>query len=99
MQACIIAAGEGWLKDINAPWINAKAYGATSTTGYGDYTYNNTTDKNILTAGGTSYHGAYAGPFYLTSHNSASSRNIPIGALFASIDRLPAATQVVVPAI
>lgn len=99
IQACIIAAGEGWLKDINAPWINAKAYGASSTTGYCDYTYNNTTDKNILFAGGSSNNGAYAGPFYLPSNYSASSRGISIGALFASIDRLPAATQVVVPAI
>lgn len=99
IQACIIAAGEGWLKDINAPWINAKAYGASSTTGYSDYTYNNTTDKNILLAGGASYSGAYAGPFSLISTSSASSRNITIGALFASIDRLPAATQIVKPAL
>ena len=99
VQACIIAAGEGWLKDINAPWINAKAYGASSTTGYCDYTYNNTADKTILFAGGSSTNGAYAGPFYLNSANSASYRSISIGALFASIDRLPAATQVVVPAV
>lgn len=99
MQACIIAAGEGWLKDINAPWINAKAYGATSTTGYGDYTYNNTADKNILLAGGTSSAGANVGPFYLTSNNSSLSRYITVGALFASMDRLPATTQVVVPAL
>ena len=99
IQACIIAAGEGWLKDINAPWINAKAYGASSTTGYCDYTYNNTADKAILLAGGNSTIGANDGPFSLYSNLSASYRNINIGALFASIDRLPAATQVVVPAI
>ena len=99
IQACIVAAGDGWLKDTNLPWINAKSYGASSTTGYCDYTYNNTTDKTILFAGGTSYNGANVGPFSLTSLNSASSRTIAIGALFASIDRLPAATQVVVPAI
>ena len=99
IQACIIAAGEGWLKDINAPWINAKAYGASSTTGYCDYTYNNTTDKNILIAGVASNSGAYDGPFSLLSNNSASSRSISFGALFASIDRLPAATQVVKPAL
>ena len=99
IQACIIAAGEGWLKDINAPWINAKAYGASSTTGYCDYTYNNTADKTILFAGGPSNHGATDGPFYLISNNSASGRAIYIGALFASIDRVPAATQVVVPAV
>ena len=99
VQACIIAAGEGWLKDVNAPWINAKSYGASSTTGYCDYTYNNTTDKNILIAGGRSDNGAYGGPFSLRSYTSASDRNISIGALFASIDRLPAATQVVVPAV
>ena len=99
IQACIIAASEGWLKDINAPWVNAKAYGASSTTGYCDYTYNNTADKTILFAGGTSLHGARTGPFYLYSDYSASSRTISIGALFASIDRLPAATQVVKPAL
>ena len=99
IQACIIAAGEGWLKDVNLPWINAKSYGASSTTGYCDYTYNNTTDKNILIAGGYSAYGAYDGPFSLFSNVSASSRGISVGALFASIDRLPAATQVVVPAI
>ncbi len=99
IQACIIAAGEGWLKDINAPWINAKAYGASSTTGYSDYTYNNTADKTILLAGGPSGYGAGDGPFSLYSGTSASYRSIGIGALFASIDRLPAATQVVVPAI
>ena len=99
VQACIIAAGEGWLKDINAPWINAKAYGASSTTGYCDYTYNNTADKTILIAGGSSITGANAGPFYLLSIHSASVRNLTIGALFASIDRLPAATQVAVPAV
>jgi len=99
VQACIIAAGEGWLKDINHPWINAKSYGASSTTGYCDYTYNNTTDKNILFAGGSSGIGASGGPFYLNSSNSSLTRNILIGALFASIDRLPAATQVVVPAL
>lgn len=99
VQACIIAAGEGWLKDINLPWINAKSYGASSTTGYCDYTYNNTTDKNILLAGGRSNGGANDGPFCLYSNHSASSRDISFGALFASIDRLPAATQVVVPAI
>lgn len=95
VQACIIAAGEGWLKDTNLPWINAKSYGASSTTGYCDYTYNNTADKTILLAGGSSANGALGGPFYLYSHPSASTRNINIGALFASIDRLPAATQVV----
>jgi len=99
IQACVIASGEGWLKDINAPWINAKTYGATSTTGYGDYTYNNTTDKNILIAGGNSATGASGGPFCLGSRNSSLNRNIYIGALFASIDRLPATTQVVVPTI
>jgi len=99
IQACIIAAGEGWLKDVNLPWINAKSYGASSTTGYCDYTYNNTADKTILFAGGTSLSGAAVGPFYLASNYSASRRGIHIGALFASIDRLPAATQVVVPAI
>ncbi|NYI49055.1 hypothetical protein [Macellibacteroides fermentans] len=99
VQACIIAAGEGWLKDTNLPWINAKAYGASSTTGYSDYTYNNTADKTILLAGGTSGSGANDGPFYLYSYASASFRSINIGALFASIDRLPAATQVVVPAV
>ena len=99
VQACIIAAGEWWLKDINAPWINAKAYGASSTTGYCDYTYNNTVDKTILLAGGTSHSGANDGPFSLNSANSASSLAIYIGALFASIDRLPAATQVVKPAL
>ena len=99
IQACIIAAGDGWLKDINAPWINAKEYGATSTTGYGDYTYNNTADKTILIAGGNSNYGAPGGPFSLPSTGSASSRGINLCALFASIDRLPAATQVVVPAI
>ena len=99
VQACIIAAGEGWLKDINHPWINAKSYGASSTTGYCDYTYNNTTDKTILFAGGYSYGGAAAGPFFLLSPSSASNRYINFGALFASIDRLPAATQVVVPAV
>lgn len=98
-QACIIAAGEGWLRDINAPWINAKAYGASSTTGYCDYTYNNTADKTILFAGGHSGYGANDGPFCLYSNSSASARTFNIGALFASIDRLPAATQVVVPAI
>lgn len=99
VQACIIAAGEGWLKDINAPWINAKAYGASSTTGYSDYTYNNTADKTILIAGGHSGTGASGGPFCLDSYNSASYRSITFGALFASIDRLPAATQVVKPAL
>ena len=99
IQACIIAAGEGWLKDINAPWINAKAYGASSTTGYCDYTYNNTTDKNILLAGGSSIHGASAGPFSLYSGSSASTRNFNIGALFASIDSTKAATQIVKPAL
>ena len=99
VQACIIAAGEGWLKDVNLPWINAKSYGASSTTGYCDYTYNNTTDKNILIAGGSSNTGANDGPFALNSNISASYRYITIGALFASIDRLPAATQVVVPAV
>ena len=99
IQACIVAAGEGWLKDINAPWINAKAYGASSTTGYCDYTYNNTTDKNILFAGGSSDYGAFDGPFFLYSNNSASYRSIAICALFASIDRLPAATQIVKPAL
>ena len=97
IQACIIAAGEGWLKDINAPWINAKSYGASSTTGYSDYTYNNTTDKNILIAGGDSLNGAIAGPFPLPSSYSASARSIGIGALFASIDPDKASTQIVKP--
>ena len=99
VQACIIAAGEGWLKDINAPWINAKAYGASSTIGYCDYAYNNTADKTILIAGGSSNCGATVGPFSLASPSSSSRRAVSLGALFASIDRLPAATQVVVPAI
>ena len=99
VQACIIAYGEGWLKDINAPWINAKAYGASSTTGYCDHTYNSPADKTILLAGGDSTSGAYDGPFFLYSNLYASDRNIYIGALFASIDRLPAATQVVKPAL
>ena len=99
VQACIIAAGEGWLKDINLPWINAKSYGASSTTGYCDYTFNNTNDKYIMLAGGTSAVGAYAGPFSLGSTYSASARNIAVGALFASVDRLPAATQVIKPAL
>lgn len=99
VQACIIAAGEGWLKDTNLPWINAKSYGASSTTGYCDYTYNNTTDKTILLAGGSSNSGASDGPFSLYSNYSASARHLNIGALFASIDRSPAATQVVVPAV
>ena len=99
VKACIIATGDGWLKDVNLPWINAKSYGASSTTGYCDYTYNNTTDKTILLAGGTSAIGADDGPFSLYSSTSVSTRATHIGALFASIDRLPAATQVVVPAI
>ena len=86
-------------KNPNRRWRNAKAYGASSTTGYCDYTYNNTADKTILFAGGTSNYGASAGPFCLTSYNSALVRYINIGALFASIDRLPAATQVVKPAL
>ena len=99
VQACITAAGDGWLKDVNLPWINAKSYGASSTTGYCDYTHNNTTDKNILAAGGVSANGAGVGPFCLSSLNSASGRSIGLGALFASIGRLPAATQVVVPSL
>lgn len=99
IQACIIAAGEGWLKDINAPWINAKAYGASSTTGYSDYTYNNTADKTIMLAGGHSYNGAFVGPFDLTSTTSASNRSIYLGALFASIDQNKAATQIVKPSL
>ena len=97
VQACKIAAGEGWLKDINAPWINAKAYGASSTTGYCDYTYNNTADKTILIDGGSSIDGAFGGPFSLLSTNSASYRHIAFGALFASIDANKAATQIVKP--
>lgn len=99
IQACVIASGEGWLKDINAPWINAKTYGATSTTGYGDYTYNNTTDKNILVAGGTSSGGALDGPFSLYSGNSSLPKLFHIGALFASIDPDKSATQIVKPAL
>ena len=96
VQACIIPSTSGWVKDVNLPWIGAKTLGASSTTGYCDYTYNNTTDKNILIAGGASNNGATDGPFFLNSNYSASHRSISIGALFASIDRLPAATQVVV---
>ena len=99
IQACVIAAGDGWLKDINAPWINAKAYGATSTTGFGDYTYNNATDKNILIAGGLSNNGAYDGPFALASIYSSLRRNINLGALFASIDSNKAATQIIKPSL
>lgn len=99
IQACVIAAGEGWVKDVNLPWIAAKIYGATSTTGFGDYAYNNTADKTILLSGGPSGHGVSAGPFFLYSNSSASSRNSNIGALFASIDREPAALQKVKPAI
>ena len=99
VQACIIAADNGWLKDINLPWINAISYGASSTTCYCDYTYNNTTDKAILVAGGSSAGGTFAGPFSLNSFFSASTRGIDIGALFASIDRLKSATQVVKPAL
>lgn len=99
IQACIIADGQGWLKDINLPWINAKSYGASSTTGYCDYTNNNTTDKNILIAGGYAYVGAYDGPFFLDSYNSASARFTSLGALFASIDANKAATQIVKPAL
>ncbi len=97
VQACIIAAGEGWLKDVNLPWINAKSYGASSTTGYCDYTYNNTVDKTILMAGGSSHAGANDGPFSLNSNNSASARLTLISALFASIDADKAATQIVKP--
>lgn len=99
VPACIIAAGEGWLNDINAPWINAKAYGASSTTGYCDYTYNNTMDMTILRAGGHSGLGGYAGPFSLASSSYVSTLAINLGALFASIDRFPAATQVIKPAL
>ena len=97
VQACIIAAGEGWLKDTNLPWINAKSYGASSTTGYCDYTYNNTTDKTILIAGGSSNNGETDGPFFLYSHFSYSYRSVNFGALFASIEQSKAATQIVKP--
>ena len=97
IQACITAAGEGWLKDINAPWINAKAYGASSTTGYCDYIYNNTNNNNIIRAGGHSLNGAYDGPFSLFSDVSNSTRGLSFCALFASIDRTKAATQIVKP--
>lgn len=99
VQACIVAAGAGWVNDINAPWINAKAYGASSTTGYCDYADNNTTNMNILIAGGVSYNGVRIGPFSLYSNTSASVRNINIGALFASIEQNKAATQIVKPSL
>lgn len=99
IQACIIAAGEGWVKDVNLPWIAAKMYGATSTTGFGDYAYNNTADKTILLSGGASGYGVNDGPFFLYSSISASPRSSDLGALFASIDREPAALQKVKPAI
>ena len=99
IQACIIAAGEGWVKDVNLPWIAAKIYGATSTTGFGDYAYNNTVDKTILRSGGSSGDGVSDGPFSLSSYSSASSRSSHLGALFASIAREPAALQKVKPAI
>ena len=99
IQACVIAAGEGWLKDTNLPWINAKSYGASSTTGYSDYTYNNTADKAILIAGGRSGYGSNCGPFYLYSGYSTSSRYLDFCALFASIDQDKASTQIVKPAL
>jgi hypothetical protein len=99
VQACIIPSTGGWAKDVNLPWIGAKTFGATSTTGYGDYSYNNTTDKNILIAGGDSGFGAADGPFCLNSNNSSLNRGVNLGALFASMDQLSAATQVVVPSI
>ena len=99
VQACIVAAGSGWIKDANLPWISAKSYGASSTTGYCDYTNNNIVDKNILIAGGHSGGSTAVGPFFLDSSYAAPTRYIYIGALFASIDRLPAETQVVNPAL
>lgn len=97
VQACIVAAGEGWVKDTNLPWINAKSYVASSTTGYCDYTYNNTADKNILIAGGHSVNASTNGPSSLHSYHSASYQSITIGAIFASIEQSKAATQIVKP--
>ena len=99
IQVSDLPSVSDWVKDVWLPWITVKTQGATSTTGYGDYSYNNTQDMAILIAGGYSNNGAHAGPFYLTSHNVASSRFSPASALFASIDRASAALQIAKPAL
>lgn len=99
IQVSDLPSVSDWVKDVWLPWITVKTQGATSTTGYGDYSYNNTQDMAILVAGGYSYYGAYAGPFALLSSRVASSRFSDASALFASIDRAPAALQIAKPAL
>lgn len=83
-----IGTASGWVLDINTPWITPKALGGSSTTGFGDYSYNNASNKTILLVGGHSGIGATDGPFYLISSISASTRHVNIGARLASIARL-----------
>ena len=99
IQVSDLPSVSDWVKDVWLPWITVKTQGATSTTGYGDYSYNNTQDMAILIAGGASSAGAHSGPFYLASPYVASNRFTLASALFASIDRAPAALQIAKPAL
>ena len=99
IQVSDLPSVSDWVKDVWLPWITVKTQGATSTTGYGDYSYNNTQDMAILIAGGSSYAGANDGPFYLYSYLVASYRFTNASALFASIDRASAALQIAKPAL
>ena len=99
IQVSDLPSVSDWVKDVWLPWITVKTQGATSTTGYGDYSYNNTQDMAILVAGGHSSFGANDGPFSLHSYHVASFRFTSASALFASIDRASAALQIAKPAL